>query len=160
MRVYNPPPRSVIPTDVYSVAIEHCQAAFNFGDAVACTALRLWSVLVWAAARAKSLSHAVERLYPGTQDQTFWNLLRAHLPRQVPALERRLNELFRLPCLLPLLAGRLLTIAIDYHAIPYYGAPKKVAANCVGARRSAAPPGSMSMPRRVWSWPAGGTRWR
>jgi hypothetical protein len=28
-----------------------------------------------------------------------------------------------------LLAGRLLPIAIDYHAIPYYGLPKKVAAN-------------------------------
>jgi hypothetical protein len=70
----------------------------------------LWSVLVWAASRTKSLSHAVGRLYPDTQDQTFWNLLRARLPKQVPALERRLNELLRLPGILPRLAGRLLTV--------------------------------------------------
>jgi hypothetical protein len=160
MRFYNPSARCAIPTDVFAIAVKHCQAVFQFGDAVACTALKLWSVLVWAAARAKSLFHAVDRLYPDTQDQTFWNLLRAHLPKQVPALERRLNELLRLPCLLPKLAGRLLIIAIDYHAIPYYGAPKKVAANCVGARRSAAPPSSTLTRPCASSWPAGATRWR
>ena len=159
MKVYPLPSRCGTPSEVYSHAVAHCRAVFPFRDAVACTAAMLWSVLVWAAARAKSLSHAVDRLYPDTQDQTFWNLLRAHLPKQVPALERRLNELLRLPCLLPRLAGRLLTVAVDYHAIPYYGAPKKVAANCVGGSPNAAPRTSTLMPRCASSWPVGGTPW-
>jgi hypothetical protein len=157
MTVYNPAPRSITTQDVFSLAITHCLTVFQFRDAYACTARMLWSVLVWAASRTKSLSHAVYRLYPNTQDQTFWNRLRANLPKQVPALERRLNELLRLPCILPRLAGRKLTIAIDYHAIPYYGAPKKVRANCGEASRNAAPPSSTPMPPCARSWPVGGT---
>lgn len=160
MRVYNPRPSAVIPKVVYSQAVAHCQAVFQFRDAVKCKAVMLWSVLVWAASRTKSLSHAVERLYPDTQDQTFWNLLRARLSRQVPALERRLNKLLRLPWLVGRLAGRRLTVAVDYHAIPYYGAPKKVRVNCVAGRPNAAPLGSMHMPRSAWSRRAGVTRWR
>ena len=125
MKVYAPPPRSVTPTEVFSQAVAHCLDVFQFRDSHACSARMLWSVLVWAASRTKSLYHAAQRLYPDTQDQTFWNRLRANLPKQVPALERRLNELLRLPQLLPRLVGRALTIAVDYHAIPYYGAPKK-----------------------------------
>jgi hypothetical protein len=160
MRVYPSSSRRVIPSAVYSQAIAHCQAVFPFRDAVACTAAMLWSVLVWAASRAASLSHAVHRLYPDTQDQTFWNRLRAHLPKQAPALERRLNELLRLPDLMPRLAGRSLDVAVDYHAIPYYGVPKKTPANCVGGRPNAAPPASTLMPRCASSWRVGGTRWR
>jgi hypothetical protein len=159
MKVYTPPTRSVTPKDVFALAVDHCQAVFGFRDAVKCTAHMLWSVLVWAASRTKSLSHAVERLYPDTQDQTFWNLLRRHLPKQVPALERRLNDLLRLPFLLPRLAGRKLKVAVDYHAIPYYGAPKKVGANCVGGRPTAARPISTRTPRSAWSWRIGVTRW-
>ena len=160
MRVYTSPPRSVTANRVFADAIGHCHRVFAFRDATACTAGMLWSVLVWAASRATSLYHAAQRLSPNVQDQTFWNLLRRHLPKQVPALERRLNELLRLPELLPRLAGRRLTIAVDYHAIPYYGAPKKVAANCVAASPNAAPPSSTPTPRSAGSWPAGVTRWR
>ena len=160
MKVYSPPPRSVTPTEVFSQAVAHCLDVFQFRDSHACSARMLWSVLVWAASRTKSLYHAAQRLYPDTQDQTFWNRLRANLPKQVPALERRLNELLRLPQLLPRLVGRALTIAVDYHAIPYYGAPKKVDANCGAGKPNAAPPGSTPTPRCARSWPAGGTRWR
>jgi hypothetical protein len=160
MRVYPSSSRRVSPSAVYAQAIAHCQAVFQFRDAVVCTTSMLWSVLVWAAARAASLSHAVHRLYPDTQDQTFWNLLRAHLPKQAAALERRLNELLRLPALMPRLAGQVFSVAVDYHAIPYYGSPKKVAANCVGESPNAAPPASTPTPRCASSWPVGGTRWR
>jgi len=160
MRVYTSRPRAVTPKEVYAQAAVHCQAVFGFRDAVKCSATMLWSVLVWAAARTKSLSHAVERLYPDLQDQTFWNLLRRCLPKRSDALERRLNELLRLPAILPRLAGRVLTVAVDYHAVPYYGAPKKVGANCVGARASGAPVGSTPMRPFAWLSPAGGTRWR
>jgi hypothetical protein len=68
--------------------------------------------------------------------------------------------LLRLPCLLPRLVGRRLTVAVDYHAIPYYGAPKKVAANYAGVSPSAAPRSFTRMPPSVSSWPAGATPWR
>lgn len=154
------PQRSRITQAVYSQAVAHCLSVFQFRDAPRCTAVMLWNVLVWAASRTTSLYHAAQRLHPGTQDQTFWNRLRANLPKQVPALERRLNELLRLPSFLPWLAGRLFPIAIDYHAIPYYGSPKKVAANCGAASPNAARPSSTPTPRRASSSPGGGTPWR
>jgi hypothetical protein len=144
----------------FSQAVTHCRSVFQFRDTSQCSQLMLWSVLVWAASRAKSLYHAAQRLYPDTQDQTFWNRLRANLPKQAPALERRLNELLRLPSFLPWLAGRLLPIAIDYHAIPYYGVPQKVTANSGGENPNAAQPGSTPTPRPVSSWPVGDTPWR
>lgn len=160
MTAYTSAQRSGTSQAVYSQAVAHCLRVFPFRDAPRCSAVMLWNVLVWAASRTTSLYHAAQRLYPGTQDQTFWNRLRANLPKQVPALERRLNELLRLPTFLPWLAGRLLPIAIDYHAIPYYGSPKKVAANCDAASPSAARPSSTPTPRRAWSPPGGGTPWR
>lgn len=160
MQAYTPGRGAVTPKVAFAQAAAHCQAVFGFRDAVKCTAAMLWSVLVWAAARAKSLSHAVDRLYPDVQDQTFWNRLRRCLPKRADALERRLNELLRLPAILPRLAGRKLTVAVDYHTVPYYGAPKKVGANCVGARASGARAGSTPTPPFAWSWRGGGTRWR
>ena len=154
------PQRSGITQAVYSQAVAHCRSVFQFRDAPRCTAVMLWDVLVWAASRTTSLYHAAQRLHPDTQDQTFWNRLRANLPKQVPALERRLNELLRLPSFLPWLAGRLFPIAIDYHAIPYYGSAKKVTANCGAASPNAARPSSTPTPRRAWSSPGGGTPWR
>lgn len=154
------PQRSGTTQAVYAQAVAHCLRVFPFRDAPRCTAVALWNVLVWAASRTTSLYHAAQRLYPGTQDQTFWNRLRANLPKQAPALERRLNELLRLPSFLPWLGGRLFPIAVDYHAIPYYGRPKKVAANCDAASPTAARTSSTPTPRRAWSSPAGVTPWR
>jgi hypothetical protein len=142
-----------------SQAVTHCRNVFPSRDTPQCSNAMLWSVLVWAASRAKSLYHAAQRLYPNTQDQTFWNHLRANLPKQAPALERRLNELLRLPSFLPWLAGRLFPIAIDYHAIAYYGSPKKVAVNFDGGNPNAARPSSTPTPRPVSSWPVGDTPW-
>src|SRR3954468_6333482 len=153
------PPRSGITQAVFSQAVTHCLSTFEFRDAPRCSVVMLWNVLVWAASRTKSLYHAAQRLYPDTQDQTFWNRLRANLPKQVPALERRLNEFLRLPNFLPWLAGRLFPIAIDYHAIAYYGAPKKVTASCVAVSPNGARPSSTPTPRRAWSLPAGVTPW-
>jgi hypothetical protein len=160
MTAYIPHQRSGTTQAVFSQAVTHCLSVFQFCDAPKCSAVMLWNVLVWAASRTKSLYHAAQRLYPNTQDQTFWNRLRANLPKQGPALERRLNELLRLPSFLPWLAGRLFPIAIDYHAIPYYGSPKKVAANCDAVSRNAARPSPTPTPRRAWLSPDGVTLWR
>lgn len=160
MKASTPAQRLGTTRAAFSQAVAHCRSVFPFRGTPRCGEVMLWSVLVWAASRAKSLYHAAQRLYPDTQDQTFWNRLRANLPKQAPALERRLNELLRLPSFLPWLAGRLFPIAIDYHAIPYYGRPKKVTANCDGASPNAARPGFTPTPRPVSSWPVGGTPWR
>lgn len=160
MKVSTPAQRLGTTQAAFSQAVTHCRSIFPFRDTPQCSNVMLWSVLVWAASRAKSLYHAAQRLYPDTQDQTFWNRLRANLPKQAPALERRLNELLRLPSFLPWLAGRLLPIAIDYHAIAYYGSPKKVTANFDGENPNAARPSSTPTPRPVSSWPVGDTLWR
>ena len=160
MRASTPAQRLGATQAAFSQAVAHCRSIFPFCDTPRCSNLMLWSVLVWAASRAKSLYHAAQRLYPDTQDQTFWNRLRANLPKQAPALERRLNGLLRLPSFLPWLAGRLFPIAIDYHAIAYYGSPKKVAANFGGGNPNAARPSSTPMPRPVSSWRVGATPWR
>ena len=151
MSAYTSRLRSETTLAVFSQAVTHCLSVFQFRDAPRCSTVMLWNVLVWAASRTKSLYHAAQRLYPDTQDQTFWNRLRANLPKQTPALERRLNELLRLPSFFPWLGGRLFPIAIDYHAIPYYGSPKKVVANCDAASPSAVRPGSTPTPRHVSS---------
>ena len=160
MKVSTPAQRLGTTQAAFSQAVTHCRSIFPFRDTPQCSNVMLWSVLVWAASRAKSLYHAAQRLYPDTQDQTVWNRLRTNLPQQAPALERRLNELLRLPSFLPWLAGRLLPIAIDYHAIPYYGVPKKVAANSDGGNPNAARPSSTPTPRPVSSSPVGDTPWR
>ena len=159
MESYELPHRSVRETELFSQAVTHLQVVFKFGDAVKGTALKLWAVLFWAASRAASLSQARHRLQPGVQDQTLWNLLRTNMPKQAAALERRLNELLRLPFLLPALAGRALTIAIDYHHIPYYGSQKKVAASCVAASPIEARRTSTPTRPCASSSPAGGTHW-
>jgi hypothetical protein len=155
MRVYPTPPRLVTANSVFSHAFAQGQAVFGFRDSRVCTAAMLWSVLVWAASRTASLAHAVERLYPDIQDQTVWNRLRDQLPKRHDALERRLHSLLQLPGLLGRLARRKLVLAVDYHAIPYYGAPKKVPANCDAAGPNAAPPASTPTPPSVPSSPAG-----
>jgi hypothetical protein len=160
MTAYSPRQRSGTTQAVFSQAVTHCLSVFQFRDAPRCSAVMLWNVLVWAASRTKSLCHAAQRLYPDTQDQTFWNRLRANLPKQAPALERRLNALLRLPSVLPWLAGRLFPIAIDYHAIPYYGLPQKVAGNCAAASPNAGRPSPTPTPRPAWSSPGGVTPWR
>ncbi len=145
--------------EVFSLAAQSCQQVFSFSSTARCTAQMLCSVLVWAAAYAGSLYQACQRLFPQTQDQTFWNLLRRHFPQRADALERRLTELLQLPWLLPRLAGRWVEVAVDYHAIPYHGSPKKTLGSFAAASPSAALPPFTSMPRSASSSLAGVTRW-
>ena len=160
MTVHTPHQRSLITQAVFAQAVDHCLRVFQFRSSPSCSVVMNWNVLAWAASRTTSLYHAVERLYPNAQGQIFWNRLRANLPKQTPALERRLNELLRFPGFLPWLRGRLFTIAIDYHAIPYYGLPQKVTGNSDVANPNAARPDSTPTPRLAWSSPVGDTPWR
>jgi hypothetical protein len=149
--------RPVTPAEVFSQAADAFQQVFTFPDARRCTAPMLCAILTWAAAYTGSLLQACERLFPGLQDQTVWNLLRTRLPQRFDALERRLTELLNLSWVLPLLHGRRLDIAVDYHAIPYHGAPKKTKGSSGAASRSVALPPSMSMPRSASCYEAGVT---
>lgn len=145
--------------EVFFQAAQACQQAFSFASTARCSAQMLCSVLVWAAAYAGSFYQACQRLFPQTQDQTFWNLLRRHFPQRADALERRLTELLQLPWLLPRLMGRWLEVAVDYHAIPYHGSPKKTSGSCVAANPNEARRSFTSMPPCASSSPAGVTRW-
>jgi hypothetical protein len=140
----------VTQAEVFSQASEACQRVFGFTSTLRCTSGMLCAVLVWAAAYTGSLYQACQRLFPRLQDQTFWNLLRGTFPKRADALERRLTELLQLSWLLPLLQGRLLDVAVDYHAIPYHGSPKKTKRSCDATRLSVALPPFMSMPRSAW----------
>jgi hypothetical protein len=134
-------------SEVFSEAAQACQQVFGFTSTLRCTSEMLCAVLVWAAAYTGSLFHACQRLFPGVQDQTFWNALRRSFPKRADALERRLTELLQLSWLLPLLHGRWLDLAVDYHAIPYHGLPQKTNASCVATNPNEAPPPFMYMPR-------------
>ena len=153
-------PTPVTRAEVFSQAAQACQQIFSFASTARCSAQMLCSVLVWAAAYTGSFYQACQRLFPQTQDQTFWNLLRRTFPKRADALERRLTELLQLPWLLPRLMGRWLEVAVDYHAIPYHGSPKKTPGNCVAANPNEARRSFTFMPPCVSSSPAGVTRWR
>ena len=154
------PTTPVTSAEVFSQAAQACQQVFSFASTARCSAQMLCSVLVWAAAYAGSFYQACQRLFPQTQDQTFWNLLRRHFPKRADALERRLTELLQLPWILPRLVGRWVEVAVDYHAIPYHGAPKKTLGNYDAANPNAARRSFTSMPPCASSSPAGVTRWR
>ena len=154
------PHRPVSRAEAFSQVAAACQEVFGFASTWRCSSQMLCAVLVWAAAYSGSLFQACQRLFPGLQDQTLWNLLRRTFPRRADALERRLTELLQLSWLLPLLHGRLLEVAVDYHAIPYHGLPKKTKESCDATSLSAAPPRFMSMPPCASSSQAGVTRWR
>lgn len=144
------PERPVSKAEVFSQAAESCQHVFGFANTLRCTSRMLCAVLVWAAAYTGSLFQSCQRLFPHVQDQTFWNLLRRTFPKRADALERRLTELLQLSWLLPLLQGRLLEVAVDYHAIPYHGSPQKTKRSCDATRLNVALPHFMSMPPSAW----------
>ena len=132
------PSSPVTRAEVFSQAAQACQQVFSFASTARCSAQMLCSVLVWAAAYAGSFYQACQRLFPQLQDQTFWNLLRRHFPQRADALERRLTELLQLSWILPKLIGRWVEVAVDYHAIPYHGSPKKTLGNSAAAKRNGA----------------------
>jgi hypothetical protein len=141
------PARPASRAEVFSQAAAACQQVFGFTSTLRCTSHMLCTMLVWAAAYTGSLFQACQRLFPSVQDQTFWNALRRSFPKRADALERRLTELLQLSWLLPLLHGRWLELAVDYHAIPYHGLPQKTNASCGATSPTEAPPHFMSMPR-------------
>jgi len=89
-----------------------------------CTVHAILLVLFFAAARVTSIFDACRRLARAPSDQAVRNALDAMLPRQMPALERRLNDALadRLP---RGLLKRARPLAIDTHNDPYYGQPYK-----------------------------------
>lgn len=89
-----------------------------------CTAGSVLLVLFFAAARATSIYDACLRLARAPSDQAVRDALAAMLPKQMPALERRLNDALaeRLP---KGLLRKARPLAIDTHNDPYYGKPHK-----------------------------------
>lgn len=89
-----------------------------------CTVGNILLVLFFAAARITSIFDACRRLSRAPSDQAVRDALGDMLPKQMPALERRLNLALadKLPKGLLKKARR---IAVDTHSDPYYGKPYK-----------------------------------
>src|SRR5687768_707843 len=89
-----------------------------------CTVGNVLLVLFFAAARVSSIYDACRRLAGAPTDQAVRDALGDMLPRQMPALERRLNLALadRLP---KGLKKKARPFALDTHGDPYYGKPHK-----------------------------------
>jgi hypothetical protein len=91
-----------------------------------CTVGAVLMVLLYAAARATSIFDACQRLRDAPTDQAVRNAVKGMLPKQMPALERKLND--ALAARLPKgLMNKARPVAIDLHHDPYYGKPHKKA---------------------------------
>ena len=89
-----------------------------------CTADVVWSIVLRAAAQLISIYAACVDLAKGPSDQAVFDALEAGLPKTLPVLERRLND--ALTNALPrALRRRAWHVAIDWHLVPYYGAPHR-----------------------------------
>jgi hypothetical protein len=100
-----------------------CQSRLLKDHGWKCTAAVVWGIVLRAAARMSSVSAACRDLSRGPGDQAVFNALQAGLPRTLPALEKRLDQLLtgQLP---RRLQRRSWTVAIDWHLVPYYGQPQ------------------------------------
>ncbi|HVU87685.1 MAG TPA: hypothetical protein VHD36_10215, partial [Pirellulales bacterium] len=89
-----------------------------------CSATVVWGIVLRAAARSMSIWAACRDLAEAPSDQALFNALSDGLPKTLPVLERRLNQ-----ALTGHLPRRLRQprwqVAIDWHLVPYYGAPHK-----------------------------------
>lgn len=113
---------SVSPAEVHQYAaslIQHSLKLRDFGRL--CTSSIMINVLLYAASRVVSISHACARLAKAPSDETFRQALLATLP-QWAELQRRINR--GLSADLPqALLKRPQPIAIDIRQVPYHGQP-------------------------------------
>lgn len=81
---------------------------------------RVWQVILFAAAFTRSIAAACAALTHAPSGQAVWNALRAVLPKRRRTLERHLLWALHAP-LGPRTRSVPVWVAIDYHAIAYYG---------------------------------------
>jgi hypothetical protein len=88
-----------------------------------CTVGVLLSILFFAASRTTSICDACRRLRHAPTDQAVYDALADMLPKQMPTLQRKLNN--ALAEQLPKgLRKKARPMAIDLHSDPYYGKPQ------------------------------------
>ena len=116
---------AVSASQVHALAQEILRSCLKLVDhGPRCTARNLLLVLLFAAARVGSIFDACLRLANGPGDQAVRNALAAQLPKDMPEMERRLNQALcaRLP---RGLLRRRRSMAIDINEICYYGQPHR-----------------------------------
>lgn len=89
-----------------------------------CTAAVVWNIVLRAAARKVSVSAACRDLAHGPSDQAVFDALSDGLPKTLPVLEKRLNNVFAIP-LSRWMRRHSWDVAIDWHLVPYYGEPQQ-----------------------------------
>lgn len=116
--------RSVSQQDVHDHAHAVLQMCFDFVDyGVKCSATMLISLVLYAAARATSVSAVCGWLRGAPSDETARQALLASLP-QLTELERRINAGLTID-LPPRMFRKAWNVAVDLHEIPYYGQPQQ-----------------------------------
>lgn len=89
-----------------------------------CTAAVVWNIVLRAAARKISVSAACRDLARGPSDQAVFDALSDGLPKTLPVLEKRLNNVLAIP-LSRWMRRHSWDVAIDWHLVPYYGEPQQ-----------------------------------
>ena len=89
-----------------------------------CTAAVVWNIVLRAAARKISVSAACRDLAHGPSDQAVFDALSDGLPKTLPVLEKRLNDVLAIP-LSRWMRRHSWDVAIDWHLVPYYGEPQQ-----------------------------------
>src|SRR5947208_14279359 len=103
------------------VAAGILQRSLKLGDhGPKCTVRAVLLVLFFAASRVTSIFDACLRLRDAPTDQAVRDALAGMLPKQMPALERRLNDALA-EWLPKALLKKARPLALDTHSDPYYG---------------------------------------
>jgi hypothetical protein len=89
-----------------------------------CTAAVVWNIVLRAVARKISVSAACRDLAHGPSDQAVFDALSDGLPKTLPVLEKRLNNVLAIP-LSRWMRRHSWDVAIDWHLVPYYGQPRR-----------------------------------
>ena len=87
-----------------------------------CTPAVVWTVILFAAAFARSVAAACAAVASAPSGQAVWDCLRAALPKRRRTLEGRLLPALHAPLGTRKWSAR---VAIDYHRVPYFGGPNR-----------------------------------
>jgi putative transposase len=90
-----------------------------------CTPEVVWTVVLFAAAFARSVAAACAALAGAPSGQAIWDSLSVALPKGRRTLERRLLPALHAPLPRRKTRNRSARLAIDYHRIAYYGRPNR-----------------------------------
>ena len=148
---------TVTPASVYAEVHRAVSGVLAWSDCKACvTRVRIVDLLVYMAAAARTLSAAVVRRFP-FRPETGRRAVHTQLPPAAELTAGLAAALHRVLAFSRLDRRRRWTVAIDTHAVPYYG--DRATPASPAAPRNRAPTTSSATPRPCCCTGAGVTPW-